>query len=183
MEEGRLKAAYSSARTRPSPRRTAEQAIERLERLDLLVVQDIFLTKTARMADVVLPATAAWCETDGTTTNSERRVQRVRKAVDPPGEAREDIDILCELAATARARLDYDDAEDIWDELRSLSPDPLRDELRTAGGAPGHPVALPLRGPGSSPPTCTAGCGSDPAGARGRPAPFAPCSSTTPRST
>ena len=50
------------------------------------------------MADVVLPAAAAWCESEGTFTNSERRVQRVRKALDPPGEARDDIEIICELA-------------------------------------------------------------------------------------
>jgi formate dehydrogenase major subunit len=85
-------------------------------------VQDIFMTKTALMADVVLPGTASWCETDGTVTNSERRVQRVRKALDPPGEARDDQWILCELAK----RLGYDwgtpTSEEIWDELRSLSP-------------------------------------------------------------
>jgi predicted molibdopterin-dependent oxidoreductase YjgC len=64
-----------------------------------LVVQDIFLTRTAEMADVVFPAAAAWAESDGTVTSSERRVQRVRKAaVSPPGEARDDIDILCDLA-------------------------------------------------------------------------------------
>ena len=56
-----------------------------LQGLDHLVVQDIFLTKTAELADVVLPATAAWCESEGTVTNSERRVQRVRKALDAAG--------------------------------------------------------------------------------------------------
>ena len=59
------------------------------EHLDFLVVQDIFLTETAQMADVVLPA-ACFAEKDGTFSNTERRVQRVRKAVPPPGEARED---------------------------------------------------------------------------------------------
>ena len=66
--------------------------------LDLLVVQDIFLTRTAELADVVLPASVAWAESDGTVTSSERRVQRVRAAVPPPGEARHDIDILADLA-------------------------------------------------------------------------------------
>ena len=60
--------------------------------------QDLFLTKTAELADVVLPATAAWAETEGTVTNSERRVQRVRKAVDPPPGARDDLAIIFELA-------------------------------------------------------------------------------------
>ena len=70
----------------------------RLMGLDLLVVQDIFLTATAEIADVVLPAAAAWAESEGTVTNSERRVQRVRKALEPPGEARDDLWILFELA-------------------------------------------------------------------------------------
>ena len=70
----------------------------RLTGLDFLVVQDIFLTATAEIADVVLPAAASWAESEGTVTNSERRVQRVRKALDPPGEAREDLWIIYELA-------------------------------------------------------------------------------------
>ena len=74
------------------------------------------------MADVVFPSAASWCEAEGTVTNSERRVQRVRKALDPPGEARDDIWILAELAR----RLGHDwpepVAEEVWDELRSLSP-------------------------------------------------------------
>ena len=64
---------------------------------EFVVVQDIFMTETAKMADVVLPATS-FAEKDGTFTNSERRVQRVRKAVNGPGESRLDYDIICELA-------------------------------------------------------------------------------------
>ncbi len=67
---------------------------EGLERLDFLVVQDIFLTETAQLADVVLPA-ASFAEKEGTFTNTERRVQRVRKAVEPPGQARPDWEIVC----------------------------------------------------------------------------------------
>lgn len=92
-----------------------------LEGLEFMVVQDIFLTATAELADVVLPAAAAWAETEGTTTNSERRVQRVRKAIDPPGEARDDLWIIYEIAR----RLGHDwgeaSAENTWNELRSLS--------------------------------------------------------------
>jgi len=66
---------------------------EALEKLDFLVVQDIFLTETAQMADVVLPA-ASYAEKEGTFTNTERRVQRVRKAVEPVGEARDDLTII-----------------------------------------------------------------------------------------
>ena len=64
---------------------------ERLEKLDLLVVQDIFMTETAQMADVILPS-ASFAEKEGTFTNTERKVQRVRRALNPPGEAREKDD-------------------------------------------------------------------------------------------
>ena len=89
--------------------------------LEHLVVQDMFLTKTAEMADVVLPAAASWCESEGTVTNSERRVQRIRKALDPPGDARDDVQIITDLARCLGYDWDYTSAEDIWDELRSLS--------------------------------------------------------------
>jgi predicted molibdopterin-dependent oxidoreductase YjgC len=90
--------------------------------LDFLVVQDILMTKTARMADVVLPAAASWAETDGTVINSERRVQRVRKAVDPPGEARDDIMILRDIARRMGYDWDFETAEEIWEEVRVLAP-------------------------------------------------------------
>jgi len=67
-----------------------------LKELDFLVVQDIFFTETAELADVVLPA-ACFAEKEGTFTNTERRVQRVRKAVEPPGEAKEDSWIIMDL--------------------------------------------------------------------------------------
>jgi predicted molibdopterin-dependent oxidoreductase YjgC len=93
-----------------------------LEHLDHLVAQEIFLTKTAQLAHVVLPSAATWAEGEGTVTNSERRVQRVRKAVEPPGDARDEIWIMAELAK----RLGYDwghpTAEDAWNEVRALSP-------------------------------------------------------------
>ncbi len=90
--------------------------------LDFLVVQDIFLTKTGRMADVVLPAAASWAETEGTVVNSERRVQRVHRIVDPPGEARPDEWIITDIANRMGAGWDYETAEDIWDEVRRLAP-------------------------------------------------------------
>ncbi len=90
--------------------------------LDFLVVQDLFLTATAEIADVVLPAAAAWAESEGTVTNSERRVQRVRKALEPPGDARDDLWIIAELAR--RMGSDWGDAsaEAMWNEVRRLSP-------------------------------------------------------------
>ncbi len=93
-----------------------------LSELDFMVVQDIFMTKTAELADVVLPAAASWAETDGTVTSSERRVQRVRKALDPPGDAKDDIEILCMVANAMGHSWGVPSAEEAWDELRSLSP-------------------------------------------------------------
>ncbi|HMK73681.1 MAG TPA: molybdopterin dinucleotide binding domain-containing protein, partial [Myxococcaceae bacterium] len=76
----------------------------------------------AEMADVVLPASASWCEAEGTVTNSERRVQRCRKALDPPGQARDDIRILSDLSRLLGCELGTPTARAAWDELRSLSP-------------------------------------------------------------
>jgi len=93
-----------------------------LESLDFLVVQDIFLTETARLADVVLPA-ACYAEKDGTFTNTERRVQRVRKAVEPPGEARADWEILCALAEQAGyAGMHYPGPAAVMTEIAVLTP-------------------------------------------------------------
>jgi formate dehydrogenase major subunit len=94
----------------------------RLSGLDFLVVQDIFLTATAEIADVVLPAAASWAEAEGTVTNSERRVQRVRKALEPPGEAREDLWIIYELARRMGSDWGEASAERTWDEVRAISP-------------------------------------------------------------
>ncbi|MBT3276252.1 MAG: formate dehydrogenase subunit alpha, partial [Spirochaetales bacterium] len=92
-----------------------------LENLDFLVVQDIFLTETAELADVVLPATS-FAEKDGTFTNTERRVQRVRKAVEAPGEAREDWRIICDIAGRMGYAMDYADPSAIQDEIAALTP-------------------------------------------------------------
>jgi len=93
-----------------------------LEGLECLVVQDLFLTRTAEIADVVLPSAAGWAETEGTVTNSERRVQRVRKALEPPGEARDDLAIVFDLARRMGHDWGEADAERVWDEVRRLSP-------------------------------------------------------------
>ncbi len=92
-----------------------------LEEVDFLVVQDIFLTDTAKMADVVLPA-ACFAEKDGTFASTERRVQRVRKAVEPPGEAKPDWQIFCELSKKMGYEMEYASAEDIFEEVRKLLP-------------------------------------------------------------
>ena len=105
MERGELRTLYVIGENPAQSEADINQTRKLLAELDFLVVQDIVLTRTAEMADVVFPSSASWCEAEGTVTNSERRVQRVRKALDPPGEARDDIWIIAELAAPARARL------------------------------------------------------------------------------
>jgi formate dehydrogenase alpha subunit len=94
---------------------------EGLKNLAFLVVQDIFLTETAQLADVVLPA-ACFAEKDGTFTNTERRVQRVRKGVEPPGQARTDWEIITDLAARLGYGMRYRSAEDIFAEFCELTP-------------------------------------------------------------
>jgi len=93
-----------------------------LERLDHLVVQEIVLTKTAQLAHVVLPAAATWCEGEGTVTNSERRVQRCRKALDPPGEARDELWIISEIARRLGQDFGHPTAESVWNEFRTVAP-------------------------------------------------------------
>ena len=122
MERGELRSLFVIGENPAQSEADVSKAVELLSSRDHLVVLDIYLTKTAELADVVLPGSASWCESDGTVTNSERRVQRVRKALDPPGEARDDIDILLDLAARLGSEWQYDDHEQIWDELRRLSP-------------------------------------------------------------
>lgn len=94
---------------------------EALETLDFLCVQDIFLTETAQLADVVLPA-VSFAEKDGTFTNTERRVQRVRAAIPPPGEARQDWAILADLATRMGVPLRYESPEQIMAEIATVTP-------------------------------------------------------------
>lgn len=95
--------------------------VECLKKLEFLVVQEIFLTETAKLADVVLPA-ACYAEKDGTFTNTERRVQRVRKAVEPPGQARADWQILCDISTRMGYPIHYNHPGEIFDEAASLAP-------------------------------------------------------------
>jgi len=121
MEHGELKTVYVIGENPAQSEADCARAVRLLGKLDHVVVQDIFLTKTSEYAHVVLPAAASWCESEGTVTSSERRVQRVRKALDPPAGARDDIDILCALAKRLGRDWGKPTAEQAWDELRSLS--------------------------------------------------------------
>jgi formate dehydrogenase major subunit len=122
MERGELTAVYCIGENPVQSEADQRRAIALLSGLDFLVVQDLFLTKTAQLADVVLPASAAWAEAEGTVTNSERRVQRVRKAIDAPDGARDDLEIIFELANRMGAGWGAADAETVWNEVRRLSP-------------------------------------------------------------
>ena len=122
MEHGELKAAYIVGENPARSEADQTRAVALLRGLDHLVVQDIFLTQTAELAHVVLPAAAGWAESEGTVTNSERRVQRVRRALEPPEGARDDIEIICDIARRLGCDWGNPTAEQVWDECRSLSP-------------------------------------------------------------
>ena len=122
MERGELDTVYIVGENPAQSEADQERALHLLENLKCLIVQDIFLTKTAQLADVVFPASASWCESEGTVTSSERRVQRVRKALNPPGEARDDIAIICELARRVGQDWGAVTPHSAWEECRSLSP-------------------------------------------------------------
>lgn len=92
-----------------------------IKNLDFLVVQDIFMTDTAKLADVILPS-ACFAEKEGTFSNTERRVQRVRKAVEPPGEAKEDWKIVCEIANRMGYPMSYESSEAILEEVSKVTP-------------------------------------------------------------
>ncbi len=121
MERGEIRAAYIIGENPLMSEANLHRSRELLDGLDFVVLQDVALNQTAEIADVVLPSALSWCECDGTVTNSERRVQLMRKAVDPPGEARDDIAILQDLAGRMGHKWDYTGAEDVWNEVRRLS--------------------------------------------------------------
>jgi formate dehydrogenase alpha subunit len=92
-----------------------------LEALDFLVVQDIFMTETAKLADVILPG-VSFAEKDGTFTNTERKVKRVRKAIEPIGSSRQDWEILCDLSTRMGYPMHYDDPSKILEEVAQVTP-------------------------------------------------------------
>jgi predicted molibdopterin-dependent oxidoreductase YjgC len=127
MSERQLTALYVIGENPAQSDADANRVEDALAGLDHLVVQEIFRTRTAEFAHVVLPAAATWCEGEGTVTNSERRIQRVRKAIDPPAGAKDELWILAQIAS----RLGHDwgepRAEEVWNEVREVAP-------RFAGG-------------------------------------------------
>ncbi len=120
--KGRVKALYIIGENPALSEPDSSSIVKSLENLEFLIVQDIFLTETALLADVVLPATS-FAEKDGTYTNTERRVQRVRKAIEPVGESKPDWEITCMIAKKMGADgFDFKDASEVMDEIASIAP-------------------------------------------------------------
>jgi formate dehydrogenase alpha subunit len=119
--KGNIKGLYIMGENPMLSEPNLEHFRQALEKVELLVVQDIFLSETAWLADVVLPG-AAFAEKDGTFTNTERRVQRIRQALMPPGEAKADWEIISALAKKMGRPFDYQSAGQVMDEIASLTP-------------------------------------------------------------
>ncbi|KPK37848.1 MAG: formate dehydrogenase [Phycisphaerae bacterium SG8_4] len=121
IEDGSVRALYlmgeNPALSDPNLNRTRKA----LEKVEFLIAQDVFLSESAQYADVVLPA-FSFAEKEGTFTNTERRIQRVRKAVNPPGQSRDDWRIVCEIATAMGIPMQYENASEIMDEIASVSP-------------------------------------------------------------
>jgi formate dehydrogenase alpha subunit len=120
--KGNLKAIYIMGENPMLSDPDINQVKKALENLEFLVVQDIFLTETAQLADMVLPGTS-YAERDGTFTATDRRVQRIRKAIEPRGESKPDWQIICELARKMGSeRFEYSSPAEIMDEIASVTP-------------------------------------------------------------
>ncbi len=119
--EGRIKALYVFGEDPLLTLPNVEKVKESLKQLELLVVQDMFMTEIGNYAHVILPG-ASFAEKDGTFTNMERRVQRVRKAIFPIGEARVDWKILCDLSIRMGYLMDYQNSAEIMEEIAALIP-------------------------------------------------------------
>ena len=119
--DGELKAMYIIGENPLVSDPDLNHAEKSLANLEFLIVQDIFLTETAKLADVVLPS-ACFAEKEGTFTNTERRVQRIRKAVDPPGQALEDWKITCEIGTQMGYSMSYKNSKAIMEEISSVTP-------------------------------------------------------------
>ncbi len=119
--DGTLKALYVIGENPLVSDPDLNHAEKSFDNLDFLVVQDIFMTETARKADVILPS-CCFAEKNGTFSNTERRVQRVRKAVNPPGDARDDWRIIADISARMGYNMGLDSAEAIFEELRTVTP-------------------------------------------------------------
>jgi len=120
--DGKIKAVYVMGENPILSDADANHTEKALKKLEFLIVQDIFLTETARLADVVLPA-VSFAEKDGTFTNTERRIQRVRKAIEPVGNSKPDWWIICQLARKMCDKdFDFENPSEIMEEIARLTP-------------------------------------------------------------
>ncbi len=118
---GKIKALYVVGENPAISDPDQHHVLENLEKLDFLVVQDIFLTETAKLAHVVLPA-ASFAEKSGTFSNTERRVLRVRQAIEPVGNSWPDWKIICEISRRLGYPMNYASPEEIFEEIRQATP-------------------------------------------------------------
>lgn len=121
LHEDKIKAYYIFGEDPVQSDPNAAEVRETLDKMEFVVVQDIFMNKTALHADVILPATA-WGEHDGVYTCADRGFQLMRKAVEPKGDVKPDWQIICEIATAMGYPMSYKNTEEIWDEMRSLCP-------------------------------------------------------------
>jgi len=119
--DGELKALYIIGENPLVSDPDLNHAEKSIKNLDFLVVQDLFLTETAQLADVVFPS-RCFAEKDGTFSNTERRVQRIRKAVEPPGEARDDWAIICGISSRMGFPMPYENSQAIMEEISRVTP-------------------------------------------------------------
>jgi len=118
---GLLRAFYCFGEDPAMSEPNQDHVVACFKKLEFLVCQEIFMSETAKLAHVILPSTC-FAEKDGTFSNTERRIQRVRKAVDPPGQARPDWLILCQVATAMGYPMNYAHAGEIFDEMAALTP-------------------------------------------------------------
>lgn len=121
IAQGGIKALYIMGENPALTDPDSDHAIKAMQALELLVVQDLFLTETGKLADVVLPA-ASFAEKDGTFSNTERRVSRVRQAIPQVGQAKPDWQIICEIAGHLGYPMKYAGPEEIFEEIRRVTP-------------------------------------------------------------
>ena len=121
ISKGGIKALYIMGENPALTDPDSDHAIKAMQSLDLLIVQDIFLTETGKLADVVLPA-SSFAEKDGTFSNTERRVSRVRQAIAPVGQSKPDWKIICEIGNRLGYPMNYANPEAIFEEIRQVTP-------------------------------------------------------------
>lgn len=121
LEENKIKAYYIFGEDPVQSDPDASEVRETLDTCEFVVVQDIFMNKTALHADVILPATS-WGEHDGVYSCADRGFQRIRKAIEPKGDVKTDWDIICRISTAMGYPMQYNNTKEIWDEMRSLTP-------------------------------------------------------------